>query len=223
MVAFPQELVTLEPLKSETAEDGVRFYETPDGRKYPSVTTVLGAVSDKEEALAAWSDKIGSAEAVRITAQAGIRGNLIHDMMERYVLSEEVPSARAMPTTLMAWRALRPVLDKYLQKVMAVEVPLYSHRLRLAGRCDLIGTWAGKNAIIDYKTSLRPKKEEWIQDYFLQTTAYSLMFQELTNISVPGIVVVIYVDDEPKPQIFAKMRKDYIVPLLDAINRYHAL
>jgi len=84
----------------------------------------------------------------------------------------------------------------------------------MAGTVDCIGEYEGELSIIDFKTASKLKKEEWIQNYFIQATAYSIMFEELFNIKVPNIVIIIGVDHE-QPQIFKKKRKEYIKPLVN--------
>jgi genome maintenance exonuclease 1 len=104
---------------------------------------------------------------------------------------------------------------------LGIEYPLYSKRLKTAGRTDLIAEWDGSLAIIDFKTSRKPKKQEWVKNYFLQATCYSLMLQERTGIVCPDIVILISVDDH-EPQVFHKKRKDYLEEVVRIFTNYSA-
>ena len=214
---FDYDYVSVPELRSVTTESG-RFYETPDGGGYPSVTTVLGERPEKNRAIMNWRQRVGEETANRISSQAARRGTSVHTLMENYVRDLALPDQKEMPTSLASFRSLQKALDANLEVVRGLEIGLYSHRLKLAGRCDLVGQWSGKNAIIDFKTSKKLKKEEYIEDYFLQCTAYSIMFEELTGIVTSGIVVLIAVDDYDLPQIFMKNRSQYVDKLLGILN-----
>lgn len=186
--------------------DGNRYYELPDGSKVKSVTTIIGEASDKS-ALEKWKKRVGEAEAQKISTQAANRGTALHAICESYMLNQDTPKD-SMPINVEAFRQLKPLLDKNIGKVFGVESPLYSKTLQTAGRTDCVAEWNGVPSIIDFKTSKKPKKEEWIENYFIQTTTYALMFEERTGLKIPQIVVMIYVDHED-PQIFIKRAKDY--------------
>jgi genome maintenance exonuclease 1 len=196
----------------ETTEiDGKRHYITPDGT-FPSVTTVLGEKLSKG-GLEEWRARVGEKEAARITKLATDRGTAVHSICERYVLNQEYRSG-VMPTDMHAFLQIKPYLDLNLGSIYGIEAPLYSRRLRTAGRCDLLAGWQGVNSIIDFKTSRRLKKEEYIESYFLQATCYSLMAEERTLLKFPQIVIVIAVDHED-PQIFVKQRDQYVEKVLE--------
>ena len=114
---------------------------------------------------------------------------------------------------------VKPVLDKCLTKVYAQEAGLYSERLGVAGRVDCVGEWNGIDSIIDYKTSKKLKKKEWIDSYFMQSTAYAIMWEERTGIPINQIVVVIAVDNE-EPQIFIEKRENWTEKLIQTIAEY---
>ena len=214
---FRDDLVDIEEIHSFNTDSG-RVYETPDGHRYPSVTTVLGRRPEKLKSLMAWRKRVGEEQANKISTQASRRGTKVHTLMENYIMHGQEPDKKEMPTSLLAFKSLRRVIDANLEVVRGAEIGLYSHELKLAGRCDLVGQWSGKNAIIDFKTSRKLKKEEWIEDYFLECTAYSIMFEELTGIETPGIVVLVSVDDYDMPQIFMKNRNLYINKLRKIID-----
>jgi len=211
-------LVKLEPLPDEII-DGKRFYTAPSGNKLPSVTTVLGHF--KKQKLVEWQDKVGLEEAERIKTRASLRGTKFHNMMEKYLLNESkrIIFEDVMPDMKQAFNDARPYIDK-IDEIHYIESPLYSEALGLAGRTDVIAEYDGVPSIIDFKTSLRIKKESWIENYFEQGTAYSLMYEELTGIKIEQIVIIISVDHEDKPQEFIKNRNDYVDSLMDKIEAY---
>lgn len=211
-------MVKLEPLPDEII-NGKRFYTAPSGNKLPSVTTVLGHF--KKEKLVAWQNKVGLEEAERIKRRAGIRGTKFHNMMEKYLLNEtkQVIFEDVMPDMKQAFNDAKPYIDK-INEIHYIESPLYSETLGLAGRTDVIAEYDGVPSIIDFKTSLKLKKEEWIDNYFEQGTAYSLMYEELTGTKIEQIVIIISVDHEDKPQEFIKNRNDYVDSLMDKIEAY---
>lgn len=191
--------------------DGQRYYVLPDGlTKLKSVTTVLGEKLDKT-ALLEWKKRIGEEEANRISKIATRRGNAIHSIAERYVLNEErYYSSNEMPVNVDSFIPIKAALDEHVDNILGVELPLWSKALGCAGRTDLVAQYDGITSIIDFKTSKKFKKEEWIESYFLQSTIYSMMFERLYSISVPQIVIIITVDDEMAPQVFVKERANYV-------------
>lgn len=184
----------------------------PDGvTKLKSVTTVLSEKLDKT-ALLEWRKKVGEEEANKISTQAARRGTAIHNLAEKYVLNEDMDPIfrKEMPINVETFKKIQPVLDEKIGLVLGVEMPLYSKVLGCAGRTDLVAEYDGKLSIVDFKTSRRLKKEEWIENYFLQATIYSMMFEWTYNIAVPQIAIIIAVDDEETPQTFVMERSKYI-------------
>ena len=114
---------------------------------------------------------------------------------------------------------IKPIIDEKLGDVYSQEQALYSHKLRIAGRVDLIGMWNGKLSVIDFKTSARQKEESYIQNYFMQCTAYALMFSELTGMWIDDIVVLI-ATGEGEAQLFERQIHDYRKPLMEYIDKY---
>jgi ATP-dependent exoDNAse (exonuclease V) beta subunit len=197
--------------------DGKRYYATPDGNKYRSVTTVLSKLS--VDAIAKWRKKVGEDEANRISTKASTRGTKLHNMMEDYVGNKEDFALNKMPTTTSLFLDLQPFVDLHIDEVYGIEYPLYSDRLRAAGTSDLICKYDGKVTILDYKTANKPKKEEWIYNYFIQSTAYSLMVKERYNLDVEQIVIMIAVDHD-QPQIFVKDPNDYVQDTINIFDTY---
>jgi genome maintenance exonuclease 1 len=193
--------------------DGIRYYVLPSGEKFRSVTTVISEAMDKT-ALLEWRAKVGEEEAKKISTQAARRGTAVHSLAERYVLNEEDYLRDAMPSGIDAFKSLQTLIDKHVDNIYGVELPLYSVVLKTAGRCDLIAEFDGVPSIIDFKTSRKLKKEEWIESYFLQTTCYSMMFERMYKINIPQIAIMIAVDHE-EPQLFVKDRGEYVNRVLE--------
>ena len=191
--------------------DGVRHYATPDGKKYKSVTTILGEKTDKT-ALLEWRKRVGEEEANKISTQAANRGTAIHNIAEHYLLNQESYPKGVMPTNIDTFKKLRPLIDENISKIYGIEYYLYSHELKTAGATDCIADWNGIPSVIDFKTSRKLKKEEWIENYFLQATCYAMMAEELLHewqFKVPQIVIMIAVDHE-EPQVFVRDKQHYI-------------
>lgn len=203
----------------DTYLDGKRFYLLPDGSKVPSVTTVLS--SQGKDHIEAWRNRVGHAEADKITTQAKNRGTAIHTLAERYLMNMDDYAEGAMPINVFDFQSIKKILDENVDNIYGIEYPLYSYRLRTAGRTDLIAEWQGRPAIIDFKTSRKPKRPEWIENYFLQATCYSMMTYERINISCPDIVIIIAVDHED-PQIFCEKRSKYLDKTLNLFTKFTA-
>lgn len=214
---FKIDLIDFEPL-SRVEEDGTRYYATEDGNKYPSVTTVLGAMTDKT-ALEEWRKRVGDAEADRVSRFASTRGTNIHTMCEDYVLGNMVDSSR--PTNLIAFKQLKSVLDRRIDNIRGIESMLVSHHLKVAGTCDLIADFDDELTIIDYKTSAKLKRKEWIEGYFLQASLYSYMLWEMTGLMAKKLAVLIAVDDNPEPQVFIEYPRNYAQKATDLVKKYH--
>jgi genome maintenance exonuclease 1 len=193
-----------EELKSITTS-GSRVYETPDGT-FPSITTVLGR--KKAQFFKEWRARIGEEEANKITTQATRRGTKVHKVVENYISNQEDYFGDSLPHVREMFNTIKPHLDKNLDNIAGIEIPLWSKQLGVAGRCDCVADWKGQKAILDWKTSGKLKKREWVEEYFLQTTAYSIMFEERTKIPINNIVIVIAVENE-EPQIFEEKSFDY--------------
>jgi len=210
----------LQPLSTKEV-NGARHYIIPTGESFPSVTTVLGHF--KKKSIEEWRSRVGHEEANRITNRATTRGSKFHSMMERYLENKpikEVLHEGVMPDQRQAFYDMRPTLDR-IDNIHYIECPLYSTKMRLAGRTDVIGEFDGELSVIDFKTSTKIKPEKFIQNYFEQTTAYSFMYEERVGIPIDQIVIIISVDNEPDPQVFVKRKEDYELNLFQKIYDYH--
>ena len=205
-------------LKAKTTEKGRRYFV--EGNAYPSVTTVIGEM--KKKSIIEWRRKVGEEEANAISKRATTRGNKCHKLAEDYLSNKPLDRYRDDVLSLGLFHQIRPYIDK-INNIHALEESLYSHTLKLAGRVDCIAEYDNELAIIDFKTSTKFKREEWIQDYFSQETAYAIMFQELTGLKVKQIVTIIAVETGT-PQVFVK--KDiltYVPKLKEYIDYYRSI
>jgi len=201
-------------LKQITEDTGKRYYLTPEGNKYPSVTTMLSYFS--REQIKQWRNRIGQEEANKISKAASSRGTKTHTLIEKYLSNED--SVIDNPVQLELFKSLIPYLNK-IDNIHLQEKYLYSNHLRLAGTVDCIAEYNGKLNVIDFKTSSKPKREEWIGGYFVQATAYAIMFEERYKIPVPKITIMIAVEND-YPQIFQKKRDDYANKLIKMRDEY---
>jgi genome maintenance exonuclease 1 len=205
-------------LKAETTESG-RLYATPTGEKYKSITTVLG--NHNKQAIMEWRERVGAEEANKISTKAATRGTKVHKICEDYINNEipELKMQMMMPDLKEMFFKIKPIIDEKLGDVYSQEQALYSHKLKIAGRVDLIGMWNGKLSVIDFKTSAKQKEESYIQNYFMQCTAYALMFSELTGMWIDDIVVLI-ATGEGEAQVFERQIGNYVKPLMRYIHKY---
>ena len=205
-------------LETETI-NGKRFYKTPEGLLYPSVTTITS--QHGKDKILEWRRRVGEEEANRISTKASNRGTKVHKICENYLNNEEDFARKTMPDSVAMFKSLQPLLDEHVNNIHALEIPLYSHHLRVAGRVDCIAEYDGKLSIIDFKTSGKLKEESWIKGYFMQCSAYAVMYEERTGIPVSQIVIMIAVDSE-HPQVFIKKRNDYIKDFISYREAYDA-
>ena len=204
-----------EELEATTLESGRTYcVPTKDGDiHYPSVTTVLGF--DKKEFFREWREMPGNKAK---SARALDRGNVIHEAIEDYL--NNVPDALNLEN--LEYKAVANFMRPYLNKICnisALEVPLYSHTLKIAGRVDCVAEYEGKLSIIDFKGSDKVKKEKWIENYFMQATAYSIMWEELTGQRIDQLVIIIG-NEDGCCQIFKKEIKEYVPRLFRHLLKY---
>jgi len=223
--------VELNEMTAVTTEFG-RQYETPEGITLPSITTVLSILS--RDSIAKWRARVGEKEANRISYRASTRGTAVHEICEQYVNNDpdydkymamnidtgEQTLTKRTPDLIESFLKLKPILDERLGTVYAQEAPLYSTHLGVAGRVDCVGIFDGKPSIIDYKTSMKPKRLDWIKNYFMQESAYSIMWEERTGMPITQLVTIISVDNH-EPQVFIEHRDNWVRPLKDTIRKYN--
>ena len=179
--------VELPKLSRETL-DNVRYYTVPgDGEpvKLVSITSVTSFYN--RQIFADWRKKVGEEEANKVTKVATRRGTDMHTLAESYLKNEKLPKVDVLPEYL--FKQAKPYLDK-IDNIHALEDSLYSVQLGVAGTVDCIAEYDGELAVIDFKTSKKPKPIEWIENYFVQAAAYACMFYELTGIAVDKLVIL---------------------------------
>jgi len=178
------------------------YYNTPEGIRLPSVSKALSEFyPEKKVSLEEWRKRIGYEEADRISNVARNRGHQLHDLLEKYLI-KSTDVGKITPTCFELFKQVKPIIDDNVGEVFLQEAPLWSHKYNLAGRIDLLTNWSSVLSTVDFKNSIKPKRLEWIQDYFLQTTAYSLMIEEVYGVKVTQNVILIAVVEDPSPQVF---------------------
>ena len=205
---------TLLPKTKGKRIDGFRFYDI-NGKNYPSITTVLGI--RKSEALKGWREKIGESVANWEMGRAARRGKSFHTLVEQYIKGE-TPSIRdVLPLGL--FKLLKPYIDQ-IDNIHLLEAIMYSKKLTVAGQVDCVAEYNGKLSVIDFKTANKERQEDWIDNYFLQTTAYAHMYEETFGTPIEQIVILIASEDGTT-QAFIKNKADYEKELGKAIQGFY--
>ena len=178
------------PSLSREMIDGVRYYDTPDGKKLVSITSVIS--HHNRETFAKWRQRVGVEEANKITKAATSRGTDMHTLTEHYLLNQKLPSVQ--PLSEFLFKQAKPTLEK-IDNIHAIEQSLFSKQLGVAGTVDCIAEYEGELAVIDFKTSKKPKPEKWVEGYYIQCAAYACMLYEMTGISVKKFVIIMSCED----------------------------
>ena len=205
---------TILPTAKGKNQDGFRFYSI-DGQNYPSVTSVLGVKKKKE--LANWRQSIGEDVANWEMGRAARRGKSTHTLVEQYLKGEPLTERSVLPLGL--FKLIRPYVEQ-IDNIHMIEQVMYSKELGLAGQCDCIGEYNGKLSVIDFKTANKEKIEDWVDNYFLQCTAYAVMYEELFGKPIEQIVVLIAGEDGSM-QEWIKNPKDYYEELDKSIKSFY--
>ena len=209
------------PTISATTTNGVRLYETPEGNKYPSITTVLSVRNKK--GLMEWRKRVGNDVANHIARTAAARGTKVHQMCEDYLNNMEFNfpdewekhKKNFLPYCL--FQQLKEKALCHIKDIYAQEAGLYSDKYKVAGRVDCIAKYKGTLSIIDFKTSTKEKNDEWNENYYIQGSAYAEMFEERTNISISQVVILVVTEDGTV-QEFIKDKTDYLDMLSETVN-----
>lgn len=200
--------------------EGVRYYGVDDSTAYPSVTSVISF--NTRQKFADWRKRVGNEEANRVTKHATDRGTKLHLVLEEYMANRDYKSLEEWKTPLiqLMFNAAKPHLDARLDNVFEQETRMSSNRLCLAGSVDLICEVDGELAIVDFKTSKAEKPEEWLEDYFVQLSAYWAMFSERTG-AVPKKLVVFLVGENGDVQIVERRNiMNYLETLQDYASKF---
>ena len=198
--------------------DGKRFYVTPDGNAYPSITTILSL--QPKPGLDKWKKTVGEKKAKQISQESARIGTIVHQLCEIYLSNFPIQFDKVEKVIRDTFNRMRFLLGN-INNIVGTEIPLFSDLLRVAGTTDCIAEYNGELSIIDFKTSRKPKKEEWIDDYYMQTFAYKLMFEEMTGVEIKQIVILVACIDQFDVQVFKKPASDadkYLNMLVDIMK-----
>ena len=195
--------------------DGVRYYDTPDGQKLVSITSIISHYN--REIFTKWRKRVGVEEANKITKAATSRGTDMHTLVENYMLNKELPTVQ--PLSEFLFKQAKPDLDK-IDNIHAIEQALFSKELGVAGTVDCIAEYEGELAIIDFKTSKKPKPEKWIEHYFVQCAAYACMLYEMTGIMVKKFVIIMSCENGEVEVYEQYDKRKYINLLAEYISEF---
>ena len=215
----PVELPTI----TATTTGGVRLYETPEGNKYPSITTVLSVRS--KTGLMEWRKRVGNDVANHIAKTAAARGTKVHHMCEdylnnmRYNFPDKFKEHRKNFLPYCLFSQLKEKVLCNINNIYAQEAGLYSDKYRVAGRVDCIAEYNGVPSIIDFKTSTKERKDEWNESYYIQGSAYAEMFVERTGIEISQVVILVVTEDGTV-QEFIKEKYDYLDTLIQTVTEW---
>ena len=217
----------LSPLEREHI-DGVRYYKVPDDEELIKLVSITSVTSHfNKEIFVNWRKRVGNEEADRITKAATKRGTDMHTLTENYLYSKDLPEVP--PISEFLFKIAKGKLNK-INNIYALEGPLYSRQLGIAGTVDCIAEYNGELSIIDFKTSKKPKPRDWIEHYFVQAMAYGCMFYELTGISIKKLVIIMacencecIVYEEYDKTKYIKLLQEYISKFIgDKLKLYGA-
>ena len=215
----PVELPTI----SATNKDGVHLYETPDGNKYPSITTVL-SVRNKQ-GLMEWRKRVGDDVANYVARTAAARGTKVHQMCEDYLNNMHLDFPEKWiehKKNFLPYCLFNQLKDKALcniNNIYAQEAGLYSDKYKVAGRVDCIAEYDGTPSIIDFKTSSKERNDDWNESYYIQGSAYAEMFGERTGIEISQVVILVVTEDGTV-QEFVKDKNNYLDALVESVAEW---
>ena len=221
-MTFNHKTVNLPELTTETI-NRKRFYVTPEGNKYPSITTVLSI--RKKEGLYAWRKRVGNDVANHIARTASARGTKVHHMCEDYLnnLHIEFPKKFAEHTkNFLPWCLFKELRRKSLGNINNIhtqECGLYSDKYKVAGRVDCIAEYKDILSVIDFKTSTRERTDDWNENYYIQGSAYAEMFGERTGIEINQVVILVVTEDGTV-QEFIRDKEKYLPMLEESVTEW---
>lgn len=194
-----------------------RFYLTPEGGIFPSITTVLSI--RKKEGLSEWRKRVGDDVANYISRTAAHRGTKVHQMVEDFLNNQEVEKDNRAFLPFCLFQQLKPHLEANINNIYAQECGLWSDKYQVAGRVDCIAEYNGVPSIIDFKTSRSERNDDWNLDYYIQASAYAEMFEERTGTPIEQIVILVVTEDG-QVQEFIKKKHDYLPLLVETIEEF---
>ena len=210
--------LNLPSLNRETI-DGVRYYKVPNDEELIRLVSITSVTSHfNKEIFVKWRKRVGEEEANRITKKATSRGTDMHTLVENYLLNiPELP--KVQPISDFLFKISKSTLDN-INNIHALESSLYSKELGIAGTVDCIAEYEGELAIIDFKTSAKPKPEDWIEHYFVQCMAYGCMLYEMTGIMVKKLVIIMACENGECVVYEQRDKAKYIKLLGEYINKF---
>tara|TARA_B100000749_G_scaffold8896_1_gene7320 strand:- start:19 stop:750 length:732 start_codon:yes stop_codon:yes gene_type:complete len=221
-MTFNHVSVALPPLETKTVNKK-RYYITPEGEEYPSITTVLS--SRDKKGLTEWRKRVGDEVANYVSGKAAARGTKVHHMCEDYLnnMSTKFPSKwKEHKKDFLPYCLFTQLQEKVLQNIddiYALEVGLYSDKYKVAGRVDCVSEYNGVPSVIDFKTSTKERKDDWNENYYIQGSAYAEMFQERTGIVIDQVVILVVTEDGTV-QEFVKCKHDYLDALTETVTKW---
>ena len=216
-MVFDHVELDLQPLEREHI-DGVRYYKIRDEDELVKMVSITSVTSHfNKEIFVKWRKKVGNEEADRITKAATGRGTDMHTLTEHYLKNENLPEVRHISDFL--FKIAKGKLNK-INNIHALEGPLYSKELGIAGTVDCIAEYDGELAIIDFKTSKKPKPRDWIEHYFVQCMAYGCMLYEMTGISIKKLVIIMACENGESVVYEERDKAKYIRLLTKYINKF---
>lgn len=197
-----------------------RVYVTPDGSRFPSVTTFLGSLETDTEWFDRWADKLGGRDKAEAeSTRCADRGTGVHLALEHLLKNDPKPELAG--DYKFMYRQIETVMRIHVDEIYGLEIPLWSKIMQLAGRCDCVAKYKGQLAIIDFKTATKAKQAQWITNYFLQATCYSLMLEELYGLKAEKLVITVAVEQKAtEAQVFVRDRRDYTLLLAEKIKEF---
>ena len=216
-MAFDHVELDLQPLEREHI-DGVRYYKIPDEEELIKMVSITSVTSHfNKEIFVNWRKRVGNEEADKITKAATARGTDMHTLTEHYLKNEDLPEVR--PISDFLFKIAKGKLNK-INNIYALEGPLYSKELGIAGTVDCIAEYDGELAIIDFKTSKKPKPRNWIEHYFVQCMAYGCMLYEMKGISIKKLVIIMACENGECVIYEERDKAKYIKLLGKYINKF---
>jgi len=212
----PTSLTTIE-FNSRDTPIG-RVYDTPSGKSYPSITTILG-YGDKQW-LKEWRSSMGEEAADAEMNRAAERGTAVHSAIELFLQNKPIEPLNMVAEHRRVFNGVKAKLKSTVNNILVQEIPLWSDNLRTAGRVDCVAEYKGNLSIVDFKTSTNPKEHHQIRDYWLQTTAYALMFYQQYGILIEHIAIVMAVE-RGTSMVFHDTIHKHIEPLNQRIEKFY--
>jgi genome maintenance exonuclease 1 len=209
--------VELPKLERQTI-DGVRYYDVPDGEKLLKLVSITSVTSHfNREIFVKWRKRVGEDEAQKITKAATSRGTDMHSLVENYLYNKDLPSVPPLPDFL--FKIAKAELNK-INNIHCLEGPLYSLQLGVAGTTDCIAEYDGELAVIDFKTSKKPKPREWIENYFVQAMFYGMAYYEMTGTPIKKLVIIMACEDGESVVYEESDLKKYMKLVVEYIKKF---